>query len=352
MSFRWRAPRSPWRAAGLSLGLLGTAWWWRQRRVNRRLAALTAEIHAQAVRELNARWPRAHLEQVWVPLPQGTLHLVTAGPPAGPPVLLLHGFPECWYTWRHQIPFLAHLGYRVLAPDLRGYNLSFRPTGVASYRLTHLLDDLHTLLDALGHPRVHLVGHDWGGVLAWYFAMHAPERVERLVVLNAPHPAAYERELRRNPRHRRKAWYVLFFQLPWLPEALLGLAPLHTARHLFWRTSLRPEAFTEPDLVRYAAAWAQPGAWTAMLNWYRAALRYPAPPWRIVRAPTLLLWGEQDVALDLALTHDLRRWVPHLWRHTVPHAGHWVHLEDPTEVNAALLAFFGEPTPSPHTAPR
>lgn len=332
--------------AGLSLSTLGIALGVRLHRQRRRLAALAADLHAEAVAELNARWPRIRARQRFLDLPQGRLHLVTAGPEDGPPLLLLHGFPECWYTWRHQLPFLAHLGYHVLAPDLRGYNLSFRPAGVAAYRITHLLQDLHALLDALGYRQTHLVGHDWGGVLAWYFAMHAPERVTRLAVINAPHPAAYERELRRNPRQRRMAWYVLFFQIPYLPEALLGLAPLHTARHLLRGTSPHPLAFSETDLMRYAAAWAQPGAWTAMLNWYRAALRYPAPPWRIVRQPTLLLWGEQDVALDLNLTQDLHRWAPNLWRHTVPHAGHWLPCEDPTETNAALLAFFGEPQPA------
>ena len=163
------------------------------------------------------------------------LHTVIAGPLDGPLVVLLHGFPENWYTWRNQITFLANAGYRVVVPDQRGYNLSDKPQGVHNYRVEALTGDIKELIHAFGREKAIVVGHDWGGVVAWHLAMHHPEVVEKLVVMNAPHPATYSREIRENPAQQRKSWYVGFFQLPLLPEELLGHDPIESA-NLFFRT--------------------------------------------------------------------------------------------------------------------
>jgi pimeloyl-ACP methyl ester carboxylesterase len=273
------------------------------------------------------------------------LHVVIAGPPDGPLAVLLHGFPECWYSWRHQIAALAHAGYRVAAPDQRGYNLSDRPAGVQSYQIDRLTADVYGLVRALGRARAVIVGHDWGGVVAWRFAMDYPDVVDRLVVMNAPHPVAFARELRRSWAQRVKSWYVAFFQLPWLPEALLSLSPMSSARLFFRRTVVRPSAFSEADLQVMATALAQPGALQAMIHWYRASFRFaPARRTQAIQAPTLLIWAEDDVALDKSLTYGLEKRVSNLAVHYIPHCGHWVQNEAPDEVNAQMLAFLGTPS--------
>jgi pimeloyl-ACP methyl ester carboxylesterase len=268
------------------------------------------------------------------------LHTILAGPEDGPLALLLHGFPECWYSWRHQIPALARAGYRVAVPDQRGYNLSDKPPGVANYQIDTLTADILALIHALGHQRATLVAHDWGGAAAWRFAIDYPRAVERLVVMNAPHPVTFARALRNDPSQRQKSWYMFAFQLPWLPEALLSLSPPATARLFFRGTAVRRDAFSENDLEVMAAALAQPGALRAMIHWYRAAFRHrPARPARAIQAPTLLLWAEDDVALGVPLTYDLERWVPDLRTHYIANCGHWVQNEAPGQVNEQLLTF-------------
>jgi pimeloyl-ACP methyl ester carboxylesterase len=198
------------------------------------------------------------------------LHVVEAGPASGSPVVFLHGFPEFHYGWRHQIDALAAAGCRVLAPDQRGYNLSDKPRGLAAYSLDALAADVVAALDALGCAKTFVVGHDWGGVVAWWLALTRPDRVAGLVAINAPHPVVMRRALRRDRAQRRRSRYILFFQLPWLPEWRLrrndfaGLARALTA-------TSRRGTFSPEDLARYREAWRQPGALTAMLNWYRAA---------------------------------------------------------------------------------
>jgi pimeloyl-ACP methyl ester carboxylesterase len=270
------------------------------------------------------------------------LHAVVAGPEEGPLALLLHGFPECWYSWRHQIPVLAHAGYRVVALDQRGYNLSDKPAGVASYQIDHLTADIVGLIASLGRERATVIAHDWGGMAAWRLAMDYPQAVERLVVMNAPHPVAFAKALAADWSQRLKSWYILFFQVPWLPEALFSLSPLATARLFFRATAVRRDAFSEADLEVMAAALAQPGALRAMIHWYRAAFRYrPARRARTIEAPTLLIWAEDDVALGRSLTYGLERGVPHLQIHYIAGCGHWVQNEAPAEVNERLLAFLG-----------
>ncbi len=204
-----------------------------------------------------------------VQLPNLGLRVAEAGPDTGAPTILLHGFPEFWYGWRHQIGPLAGAGLRVVAPDQRGYGLSDKPEGVDAYHLDRLAGDVIALADACGFPKVRLVGHDWGGLVAWWVASHHPERIERLAILNAPHPGIVGDYMRSHPGQMLRSYYVGLFQIPGLPERLLTANRCRALRRALTTTS-RPGAFAEADLERYVEAWLQPGAMTAMLNWYRA----------------------------------------------------------------------------------
>lgn len=274
------------------------------------------------------------------------LHYVEAG--SGPLVLLLHGFPEFWYSWRHQITALAAAGFRVLAPDLRGYNLSDKPPGVSAYRINVLLEDVAGLIRQAGEEKASLAGHDWGGVLAWFFAMRHPEMVERLVILNAPHPAAYRRELR-SWTQLRKSWYVFLFQVPGLPEQLIGAGDYDLIGRMLSRQPVHHEAFSAEDVQQYKHALARPGALTAALNYYRAMgnpLRQSEREAVPISAPTLLLWGEQDSFLSLRLTEGLNAWVPNLRVVRFPDVSHWVQNDAPERVNRLMIDFLrGVPVP-------
>jgi pimeloyl-ACP methyl ester carboxylesterase len=255
--------------------------------------------------------------------------------------LALHGFPEFWYSWRHQIRALATAGFRALAPDLRGYNLSDKPPGVSAYRLDILSEDVAGLIRQAGEEKAVLVGHDWGGALAWHFAMRHPDMVERLIILNAPHPAAYRRELR-SWAQLRKSWYVFFFQLPGLPEQLLGAGDYDLVARILRRQPVHPETFTAEDVRRYKHALARPGALTAALNYYRALgspLRAAERAVVPITAPTLLLWGEQDSYLSPRLTEGLNGWVPNLCVVRFPDASHWVQNDVPEQVNHLMIDF-------------
>jgi pimeloyl-ACP methyl ester carboxylesterase len=268
------------------------------------------------------------------------LHWVEAG--QGPLVLLLHGFPEFWYEWRHQLPTLAAMGFRAVAPDLRGYNLSEKPRGIASYRIEQLVGDVQGLIRHLGAERAHVVGHDWGGVVAWWLAMLAPERIGRLVVINAPHPDAFRRELM-TPQQMMRSWYAAAFQVPVLPEVAFRANGYAMLEHIFRASSVRPGAFSDEDIRRYQEAAARPGALTAMINYYRAAARHPSPPTRTIPHPTLLIWGEQDQALTIRLTEGLEAWVPNIRVERIPDVSHWVPAEAPDRVNALLSGFLSAP---------
>ncbi|MSQ11806.1 MAG: alpha/beta hydrolase [Dehalococcoidia bacterium] len=268
------------------------------------------------------------------------LHYVEAG--SGPLVVLLHGFPEFWYSWRRQLPALATAGFRAVAVDMRGYNTSGKPKGVSSYQLSVLVEDVAALVRHFAAQRAHIVGHDWGGVVAWSVAMRHPELVERLVVLNAPHPGAFLREARR-PGQLRRSWYVLFFQLPWLPEATFRSGNYRLLRRVLQRQPLRAGAFTEDDINRYVEALAQPGALTAAISYYRATfrqafqhMRHSATP---VTAPTLLIWGERDPYLGIRLTQGLEHWAPNSRVERIPDASHWVQHDAPERVNELLVGF-------------
>jgi epoxide hydrolase 4 len=273
-----------------------------------------------------------------------TLHVVTAGPPEGEPVILLHGFPEFWYGWRHQIPFLAQQGFRVIVPDQRGYNLSDKPRGREAYHLDHLARDVVGLIDALGYERVCLAGHDWGAGVAWWMATHFAERLRRLAILNVPYPTLVMQAAQLGyPEQLSRSWYAGFFQLPWLPENLLRRT-IGTPYNMM-RLSSRRDTFSEADIAAYERAWLRPGALRAMLNWYRAALpalvNAPTPPTSSLPTPTLMLWGERDVALlkELAsLSIELCAEGELIF---FPKATHWVQHDEATAVNEHLARFFG-----------
>jgi epoxide hydrolase 4 len=273
--------------------------------------------------------------------PEGIdLHVVEAGPEDGPLAILLHGFPEFWYGWRRQIEPLATAGWRVLVPDQRGYHLSDKPPGVAAYALDRLADDVLGLADALGRQTFAVIGHDWGGIVAGWLASRDPRRVERAVILNAPHPATLWPYMRRHPAQLLKSWYVGLFQIPGLPERLFRAHDYRLGVRSLLAGSRRG-TFTAADLDRYRAAWAQPGAVTGMINWYRA-LRHRRPGPRRVEAPVLLLWGEKDIFLEPGLATAAIALCEHGRLLVRPDAGHWLQHEEPGWVSAQALAFLGQ----------
>lgn len=267
-------------------------------------------------------------------------HVVLAGPDDGPPVVLLHGFPETWLAWRHQIPILAAAGYRVIVPEQRGYGGSSKPTATRAYTRQRLAADVVAIARALGHRRFALVGHDWGGVVAWEVAQTFPDAVSRLVVLNAPQAEVMRRSLMRSPLQLLRSWYVFFFQLPWLPE--LFAKAWHSAA--FWTLLVHQggaAAFTPAVRASYIRAWEQPGAWTGMINWYRANLTARPAKARKgpITAPTRVLWGRRDAYLGIALAHASVRRCTDAALSIVDDAGHFVQHDKPAWVNAALLEF-------------
>ena len=275
------------------------------------------------------------------------LHWVEAGD--GPLVVLLHGFPEFWYSWRNQIPALAEGGYRVVAPDLRGYNESDKPEGYDAYLGGPLSADVAGLIAACGAQRATVVGHDWGGVIAWMTAIRHPEVVDKLVILNAPHPNAFLREIR-NPAQILRSSYVMLFQAPFAPERLLSAANFRGLKWALRSGSQRVGAFTDEDLDRYAEAFSQPGALTGSLAYYRAmgrriigAARQSGAvsgngERRTVTAPTLVIWGRNDPVLSQA-TADPGQAVPNRKVVFIEDASHFVQADAPERVNALLLEF-------------
>jgi pimeloyl-ACP methyl ester carboxylesterase len=271
------------------------------------------------------------------------LHYAEAG--HGPPVVLLHGFPDFWYGWRRQIPALAEAGYRVIAPDLRGYNLSEKPKGMKEYRLEALAEDVAALIRSVGAGPAAVAGHDWGGVIAWRLPMLHPELVEKLIVLNAPHPGTWLREVWK-PRQLLRSGYQLFFQIPRLPEAWIRANDFAVLRAVLKHDPARRDAFTGEDIGYYVEAMARPGALTASLNYYRAnARRNPLPLLRSFRptdTPTLLIWGMKDRYLGPWFTEGLETWAPRLRVERLPDASHWVTADEPVRVNRLILEFLRE----------
>ncbi len=270
------------------------------------------------------------------------LHYVRQG--EGPLAILLHGFPEFWYSWRHQLPFLSGR-FTAVAPDMRGYNLSDKPQGVSAYYMEELMEDVKGLIKAFGEEKATIISHDWGGVIAWNLAAFFPEVVDRLVIMNAPHPVAFWRELRRNPKQRKSSWYVFMFQVPWLPEWYVRRGDFEMLEKVFSGWVYRKESFAPEDIRKFKEAMGQPGCLTSAINYYRGAVRDTSGIKRLrnfpkIRVPTLVIWGEKDRALtnDLAQELDPYFELPPEVRF-VPQCSHWVQQEQPEVVNEMLEAF-------------
>ncbi|GHO44582.1 alpha/beta fold hydrolase [Ktedonospora formicarum] len=267
------------------------------------------------------------------------MHYVTQG--EGPLVVLLHGFPEFWYSWRSQIPFLAGLGYRVIAPDLRGYNDTDKPK--SGYDVSTLLRDIEGLIKGLGYEKATIVGHDWGGALMWLFGLSYPHMTERLIGLNAPPPWTFSRLLR-TPEQLRKSWYIFAFQLPFVPELSLGRNHCEPIAKMLYASAVQKSAFPDDVLALYRDAMSKPGALTAAINYYRSLWRggglgKTSNDKRTIEQPTLLIWGEQDIALGIEMTYGLEQWVPQIEVRRLPDSGHWVQQEKPEQVNQLMKNF-------------
>jgi epoxide hydrolase 4 len=272
------------------------------------------------------------------------LHVTVAGD--GHPVILLHGFPEHWWSWRFQVPVLARAGYSVWAPDLRGYNQSDRPPSIDAYNLRHLVMDVAALVRATGAPRAHVVGHDWGGIVAWTFAGYYPELIDRLVILNAPHLDIYARKVWRSTQLLRSA-YVPFFATTPVAEWVLSARDFMLLRRAIRSLAVRHRAIGERDIDCYVDALRRPGALRAALAYYRANAGRDAMAWAraaLIPAETLVIWAMNDPALSSVLLDGIENVAPRARIHPIRNCGHWVQAEAADEVNDVLLRFL-------HTTP-
>ncbi|HVN64843.1 MAG TPA: alpha/beta hydrolase [Candidatus Binataceae bacterium] len=266
---------------------------------------------------------------------------------SGPLVIMMHGFPECWYSWRHQLTALSDK-FDCVAPEMRGYGETDAPVGVENYRLDKLVGDVADLIEALGQKRAVIVGHDWGGGVAWATALMRPDVVDKLIVMNCPHLARFGHEVRRNPRQMLRSWYMLFFQIPALPEMLMRARNYKAIVDAARNTAIQKNAFSDADAPYYREAFKNPYSITAAINYYRANMRegLAAKPgesdWleRKIAAPTLLIWGEQDFALGKELTYNMEGLFtgPFTIKY-IPDSGHWVQQEKPDLVNQYMREF-------------
>lgn len=271
------------------------------------------------------------------------LHVMEAGPEDGPMIMFLHGFPEFWFAWRKQIGYFANKGYLVVVPDQRGYNLSDKPEGIEAYKADELAKDAVGLINFYGRDQIYLVGHDWGASVSWWTALKYPERIKRLVIMNVPHPKIMNANMLTNPKQMQRSWYIFFFQLPNAPEKL------GSANNFEWpvnvlATTSKPGTFKPEELEEYRKAFAQPEAFSSMVNWYRATLQCrnePPASFRITM-PLLILWGLDDIAIipeqaDQSLEYcDQARLVKF-------DATHWIQHEEPDRVNLMIEEFITQP---------
>ncbi|MCD2205057.1 alpha/beta fold hydrolase [Halobacterium sp. KA-6] len=267
------------------------------------------------------------------------LHVVTAGNEGDPVVVFLHGFPEFWYSWREHVQPFVDAGYRVLIPDQRGYYLSETPSGTDAYRISLLSGDIAELLENTGAEPAHVVGHDWGASVAWDLSLRHPDVVDRLAILNVPHPTVFVETLTSSVQQMRKSWYMFFFQLPWIPEWYM-----RRNDYAFPTAALRGAqagTFSETDLRRYRAAWDRGNSLTGMINWYRALFRHREdPPRETVSAPTLVCWGERDQFLLTEMAAKSLDYCDQGRLERFPDATHWIHHEQPARVTEVLLDHF------------
>lgn len=274
------------------------------------------------------------------------LHYAEAG--SGRPILFVHGFPEFWYAWREQLLEFGR-DHRAVAPDMRGYNLSSKPESLDGYLLPALVEDLRAFSEFLGDDPVTLVAHDWGGVVAWVLAMMHPDRVDRLIIINAPHPAVFQREVTSNPAQRRASEYMVLFRSPQAEEVLSANGYAVLVEQVLGE-GLRRGYHTEADREAYLEAWSRPGALTGSLNWYRANRAGPPAPGepaggqpelilRVIERPTLVIWGMQDTALLPGNLDGLEEWVTDLTVEEVEDADHWVVHQEGARVNGLIRDF-------------
>jgi len=274
------------------------------------------------------------------------LHYVTAG--KGPLIVFLHGFPEFWYEWKDQLPEFAK-DHRAVAPDMRGYNLSEKPEGVDHYQMKDLVEDVRALAEHLGYKKFILVGHDWGGGVAWSFAIAHPDYLTKLVIVNCPHPAILARELAQNPAQQKASQYMLLFRSAQAEQTLSANNYAGLVDGVLGE-GLKTGVFIEADKQAYIAAWSQPGALTGGLNYYRAANLGPPTPdspatpaadvnGLVVKVPTLVIWGEKDTALLTGNLDGMDKFVPDLTVKRIPDGSHWVIHEKPALVNEYIREF-------------
>lgn len=268
------------------------------------------------------------------------MHIARAGNPQNTPLILLHGFPEFWYGWRHQVDALVDAGFCLYMPDQRGYNLTEKPKLVSDYSLDILADDLFALMDFSGVEKGRVIAHDWGGGVAWWAANRQPERFERLAVLNIAHHRVFSKAVRSDPEQRRKSWYMQFFQLNTLPEILVRAGNWYAL--IWWAFGKSRDAFPKETLRAYKKAWSQPGAMHSMINWYRAVRRNP--PTRLsspqIHVKTLLIWGMRDHTMSHTMAQPSIDLCDDGQVIFIEHASHWVQHEAAEEVNQHLIAFF------------
>jgi pimeloyl-ACP methyl ester carboxylesterase len=269
------------------------------------------------------------------------IHVVFAGPKEGNPVVLLHGFPEFWWAWNRQIAALAREGFRVIALDQRGYNSSEKPRGVDAYRIDLLMADVIALIVRLRYEDVFLAGHDWGGAIAWRIAIEHPERVRKLVMFNAPHPLAWVDARESEGDERPIDWFRTFFQVPVLPELATRAGNFRMVVNSLRETS-RPGTFSDREIDYYRYAWARNWSMHSMINWYRAAFRYPVevPDDSVVRVPTRIVWGMQDRFFESRMAQLSLKYCANATLVEVPNAGHWLLHEEPELTSREMIQFF------------
>lgn len=267
------------------------------------------------------------------------LQMAVAGEAGRPLVILLHGFPDLWQGWHLQIPALEAAGFRVVVPNQRGYGKSDKPRGIAAYDIDRLAEDVLGIADAESASTFHVVGHDWGGIVAWWVAAQYPDRVARLVVLNAPHPGIFHTYALRHPRQLLRSWYVAAFQLPWLPEKLLSAANYKLLFKSVQNTSL-PGIFDDGDRRYLVAGWSEKHALTSMLNYYRAiARRSPRSLQKRMSVPTLIQFGKRDPTEEPGLAEASLQQCEHGELVWLERARHWIQREEPNEITENICVF-------------
>lgn len=292
-----------------------------------------------------------NLEKQFIRVGDIQLHVVMAGPEDGEPIILLHGFPEFWYGWKNQIPFLAEQGYRVIVPDQRGYNLSDKPDAARHYTLDTLAQDVVNLATALNYDKINLVGHDWGGVVAWWVATLFPDKLKKLIILNVPYPTVIAHQLMKgNIIQLLKSWYIGFFQIPFIPETLVSLSDYEIMANAI-QQSATPGSFSTEDMNLYRRAWSQPGAMTSMMNWYRAlarnAIENDSHIEQHIVTPTLILWGEKDRFLGKEMAQPSVELCDKGELIFYPDATHWLQHDKADSANEEIHRFLQQPVTEP-----